>query len=339
MSEHQGSVVVQAPLQQVYAFFSHFNDFPKFMSFIKEVTYDDEQRSHWVAQIVGTHEWDAINEDWIPNQQIGWRSTNGLENKGRVRFAAVDASRTRVSVYISYTPPAGVVGKIVNSLGVNIRFEEVLQHDLENFARMVEEAPAGALDPMDSHYLFHQGSSVAKNEITAQQKASMNADPMMDQQALQSRQGSIQQEEQLRQRRRQQEEAEHQRQRERTAQAAQEQAEALRRQAEKDTASRANEPAETTAQPELDPVHDTIGGRNASMDRTALGDKDGRMERFPQHHEDPMLTRRPKKNTSVNTQSAADIETESPWRNNIYGTDAARDPNRLPAEEDLPQEK
>ncbi|HCF87591.1 MAG TPA: cyclase, partial [Ktedonobacter sp.] len=59
MAEHRASVTVNAPVHQVYGLFTHFNDFPKFMSFVKEVTYYDEQRSHWVAEIAGRHEWDA----------------------------------------------------------------------------------------------------------------------------------------------------------------------------------------------------------------------------------------------------------------------------------------
>ena len=77
---HQAEVTVDAPVHQVYTLFTHFNDFPKFMSFVKEVTYNDDQSSHWVAEIAGRHEWDAVNENWIPDRQVGWRSTNGLEN-------------------------------------------------------------------------------------------------------------------------------------------------------------------------------------------------------------------------------------------------------------------
>ena len=38
MAQHMASVTVNAPVHQVYQLFSHFNDFPKFMSYIKEVT-------------------------------------------------------------------------------------------------------------------------------------------------------------------------------------------------------------------------------------------------------------------------------------------------------------
>ncbi|GER88678.1 hypothetical protein KDW_28400 [Dictyobacter vulcani] len=195
MSEHHASVTVHAPVQQVYAFFTHFNDFPKFMSFVKEVTYYDEQRSHWVAHIVGDNEWDALNEKWIPNQQIGWRSTSGLSNTGLVRFAPMGDDRTRVDVFISYTPPAGILGKAADTIGVEERFAEILQHDLEQFERMVEEAPPGALDPMQSHYLFHNESVVARHSATSRQAQSMETDPMMSQDALKTRESTIPNEE------------------------------------------------------------------------------------------------------------------------------------------------
>src|SRR5579883_3124965 len=117
MATHTASVIVNAPVQQVYQLFSHFNDFPKFMSYIKEVTYYDNQRSHWVADVVGRQEWDAVNEEWIPDRQIGWRSTDGLENAGRVTFEPINGSQTRVEALVSYSPPAGVLGEIGEKLG------------------------------------------------------------------------------------------------------------------------------------------------------------------------------------------------------------------------------
>jgi len=172
-AEHHASVTINAPLHQVYSLFSHFNDFPKFMSFVKEVTYYDNQRSHWVAEVVGRHEWDAANQDWIENRQIGWKSYNGFENAGRVTFQTVGPMQTLVDVFISYNPPAGVLGDAGEKLGVGSRFDNALQHDLDNFARMVDQAPVGALDPQSSNYLFHGGSAAAKGTTTSRQDATM----------------------------------------------------------------------------------------------------------------------------------------------------------------------
>ncbi|GCE27294.1 hypothetical protein KDA_27780 [Dictyobacter alpinus] len=321
MSEHHASVTVNAPLQQVYAFFTHFNDFPKFMSFVKEVTYLDEQRSHWVAQVAGTQEWDAVNENWIPNQQIGWRSTSGLENTGSVRFEAQGADRTLVDVFISYTPPAGVLGKIVDALGVEARFETVLQQDLEHFAQMVEKAPAGALDPMQSHYLFHDESAVTRNATTARQSQTMENDPMMSQQSLQSREQAIQQEAARTQDQWQQQQAATEQQQAREQAAAQQQSEALQAQAERDRVAANTTPdqSQTAQQRDLDPVLDTLGGRNASMDRSPIGDQDG-TSRYPHYQEDPMLARSPAQLRGSQEPGVEEIQEESPWNAHIRGT-------------------
>jgi len=174
---HHASVVVNAPVNQVYAMFSHFNDFPKFMSFVKEVTYYDDQRSHWVAEVAGRHEWDAVNDNWIPDQQIGWRSTSGVENFGKVTFQPTSSNQTQVDVFINYNPPAGVLGDIGENLGVGGRFDNALQNDLNHFAKMVDQAPAGALDPNASNYLFHADSAAAKGTTTQRQNEAMQNDP------------------------------------------------------------------------------------------------------------------------------------------------------------------
>jgi len=175
-ASHHASIAVNADVKQVYAMFTHFNDFPKFMSFVKEVTYHDDQRSHWVADVVGRQEWDAVNENWIPGQQIGWRSTNGVENFGKVTFRSINSNQTQVDVYINYNPPAGVLGDLGENLGVGGHFEKALQNDLSHFARMVDEAPAGALDPNSSNYLFHGSSAAAKGTTTGRQNETMYSD-------------------------------------------------------------------------------------------------------------------------------------------------------------------
>lgn len=173
MAEHSASVTVNAPLHQVYQLYTHFNDYPKFMTFVKEVTYLDDERSHWVVDVVGKHEWDAVNEGWIPDRQIGWRSLDGLKNSGSVTFEPQGADRTALTVAITYEPPGGLIGQIGEALGAGSEFERRLRHDLEHFAAMVEQAPPGALDPTSSSYLFHGESAAARGTTTQAQDESM----------------------------------------------------------------------------------------------------------------------------------------------------------------------
>ncbi len=175
MAEHSASVTVSAPLHQVYALYTHFNDYPKFMTFVKEVTYLDAERSHWVVDVAGEHAWDAINDGWIPDRRIGWRSLDGLRNSGSVTFEAVGTDATRITVDVTYEPPAGILGRLGETLGAGGQFERRLQHDLQHFATMVDQSPPGALDPTSSTYLFHPDSAAARNSTTPAQDESMGA--------------------------------------------------------------------------------------------------------------------------------------------------------------------
>lgn len=322
MTEQHATVTINAPEHQVYRLFTHFNDFPKFMSFVKEVTYYDDQRSHWVAQVAGEHQWDAVNEDWILDQQIGWRSTSGLKNTGRIKFQALDANRTMVDVYISYDPPAGVLGKAADMMGVEDRFAEILQRDLNNFAQMVEQAPPGALDPMQSHYLFQSGSVVARGEATKRQQEAMSNDPMMSKESLHKRQATIEQEI-AHEREARLNQAVEQEQRARAArQATQEQQQVLQKQAtldqqqarQRQEQEAAAKTEQTTEHHTFDPVKGTLGGRNASMERTSLGERDARRQRFPNEQEDPMLSRAPA------SERVEQLAEESPWYRTIRGS-------------------
>src|SRR5205807_9498887 len=117
--------------------------------------------------------------------QVGWRSINGFENTGRVIFESLGPDQTRVNVLVRYNPPAGVLGDVGEKLGAGSRFENALQHDLDNFSRMVDQAPTGALDPQSSNYLFHGDSAAAKGTTTDRQNATMRDEqrdrPTLDQ--------------------------------------------------------------------------------------------------------------------------------------------------------------
>jgi polyketide cyclase/dehydrase/lipid transport protein len=327
MTEHYASVTVKAPVHQVYALFTHFDDFPKFMHFVKEVTYYNSQRSHWVVHVLRDYEWDAIHEDWIPDQQVGWRSIAGLKNTGKVKFRPLGPSRTMVDVYISYTPPSGPVGMLGDTFGGGEYFASILRQDLSNFARMVEEAPPGALDPMSSHYLFHSDSAVARGDVTARQKAAMARDPRMSPQALAERLASQREEQERRQQEqleremalRQRREVEEKMRQEQNLLLAQE---AVRRQEEQ----RVREELlmrEIADRRPPDPVHDTIGGRGAAIERTASGDRDGIRTRHPGYERDPMIARYPFKEGARPTLKLSEEELEkfeSPWYRSIRGT-------------------
>jgi uncharacterized membrane protein len=118
--EVQKTIRVSAPVEQVWKLWSNFEQFPRFMSHLREVRRIDEQRSHWVASGPAglPVEWDAVVTERLPNESIAWKSVEGsvVRTAGRVRFRPVPEGKTEVDVHLSYNPPAGAIGHAVASL-------------------------------------------------------------------------------------------------------------------------------------------------------------------------------------------------------------------------------
>ena len=114
------AININAPVDQLYQFWENYENFPRFMSHLKQVKDLGNGRSHWVARGPAGKEveWDAITTRQEPNKVIAWESVAGSEikNQGTVRFRPNQEGGTRVSVHMTYTPPAGVVGHAAATL-------------------------------------------------------------------------------------------------------------------------------------------------------------------------------------------------------------------------------
>jgi len=115
----QKTLYIDAPLDQVYAFWSNYENFPLFMSHVREVQDLGEGRSRWSVSGPGgvPIEWQASLTQQTPNEVIAWRSESGsmLENAGIIRFSSSN-SGTRVDLRFCYRPPAGGAGQAVAEL-------------------------------------------------------------------------------------------------------------------------------------------------------------------------------------------------------------------------------
>ena len=117
--EFRKGVRINASVEQVFAFWQNYDNFPRFLSHLKEVRDLGDGRSHWIASgPAGTPiEWDAQITETRPNRVIAWESLPGSDvyNAGRVRFESVDGA-TRVDVFMTYNPPGGIAGHAIASL-------------------------------------------------------------------------------------------------------------------------------------------------------------------------------------------------------------------------------
>lgn len=113
----QKIVTIHAPVEEVFEFWSNYQNFPRFMSHLREVRHTGENRSHWVAEGLGgmSFEWDAETVRVEENELIAWRSVGNspIENAGVVRFQPEGDGATRVDIHLSYNPPAGALGHAV----------------------------------------------------------------------------------------------------------------------------------------------------------------------------------------------------------------------------------
>ena len=115
----QKTLYIDAPVDQVYAFWSNYENFPLFMSHVREVEDLGEGRSRWQVSGPGgvPIQWSAVLTQHVLDQVIAWRSESGsmLENAGVIRFVP-SGSGTRVNLRFCYYPPAGGAGQAVAEL-------------------------------------------------------------------------------------------------------------------------------------------------------------------------------------------------------------------------------
>lgn len=137
------SVLVNRPIDTVYAFWRRLENLPLFMTHLKSVKQKDGGKSDWEAYIPGglgtSIHWEAKIVDEKPGEEISWTSLENstIDNKGRVTFEDADVLGTRVNVMISYEAPFGIAGEKVMSL-FNRKFEKMIRKDILNFKYYIE---------------------------------------------------------------------------------------------------------------------------------------------------------------------------------------------------------
>lgn len=135
MAEHETSIVVQAPLEEVYNQWTQFEEFPRFMEGVEEVRQLDDKTLFWRARFGGAvKEWDADIVDQTPNRRIAWKSRSGARNAGAVLFAPTDEG-TLVTLKLVYDPE-GATETLGDALGV-VRYK--VEQALRGFKDFIEE--------------------------------------------------------------------------------------------------------------------------------------------------------------------------------------------------------
>jgi len=138
----QKTMHINAPVDTVYNFWSSLENFPRFMTHVREVRPTSvEGQSHWTVAGPGGMpvEFDAVITRDVPNELIAWKSIEGarVAHAGIVRFEPDEADGTRVHIRFSYNPPAGALGHAVAAL-LGTDAKSMMDDDLARMKTLIE---------------------------------------------------------------------------------------------------------------------------------------------------------------------------------------------------------
>ncbi len=133
----QESIEVDVELSVAYRQWTRFEDFPRFMEGVEEVTRIDGSRNHWKTRVAGvSREFDTEIVDQRPDRKIAWHTIGGeVRQMGVVTFDALDDHRTAVRLAIDFEP-TGVAEKAADLIGV---IDRRVKGDLRRFKSFVEQ--------------------------------------------------------------------------------------------------------------------------------------------------------------------------------------------------------
>ncbi len=139
-------IVVSAPVARVYELWTDFENFPRFMHHVEEVSRTGDKMLHWKAKLGPlTIEWDAEIKALVPNRTVTWHSTSGADNAGAVTLAE-KGNITEMHVVIEYSP--NLFEKLADM--VTGEMQRSVEQDLERFRALAEGRDVDAADHSDS---------------------------------------------------------------------------------------------------------------------------------------------------------------------------------------------
>jgi uncharacterized membrane protein len=139
--ERQVEVDVACSVEQVYNLWDNLENVPRWMPLVKSVKRLPEDANLWrwrfglgFPLIV---EWVAHIEQRLPLQMIAWNSVSGLHNYGKAEFFPSDRG-CRLCLTLSFELPGGLVGTMLENIGLDRWLEENLIDSLNRFRTQIE---------------------------------------------------------------------------------------------------------------------------------------------------------------------------------------------------------
>lgn len=117
---HRSITILKSPAE-IFTFFRNFGNLPYFMKDLTDLRVVSETVSHWTVQLEHgpKFEWDAEITEEKYAEMISWKTIGDTEIKqaGTIWFTKAPLERgTIVRLHMSYTVPAGKLGKLTTKL-------------------------------------------------------------------------------------------------------------------------------------------------------------------------------------------------------------------------------
>ena len=131
------SIDVAVPVRTAYNQWTQFEEYPRFMSDVKEVEQVDDAHLRWVTEIgPAKEEWRAEIVEQVPDRLIEWRSQGAPDNRACVEFEEVGDGFTRVKLELRHDDH----GVLDHADAMFHSDRRRAKHNLERFKEMIEAA-------------------------------------------------------------------------------------------------------------------------------------------------------------------------------------------------------
>jgi len=135
---------IQRPAQDLFNYWRHLENLPRFMPHLINVEETTDRLSHWTVRgpFNRSLEWDAEIIEEHPGKMISWQTLPGavVSSAGSVWFEP-EAGSTRVKISLKYEPPAGSTGALIASI-LRLSPETQIKEDLARFKSIMETTQA-----------------------------------------------------------------------------------------------------------------------------------------------------------------------------------------------------
>jgi hypothetical protein len=135
MSMVQQAIEVSAPLHTVYEQLAAFENYPRFMSGVREVTPIGGDRTHWIMDVEGkTREFDAQITERSPDERVSWSTTEGPLLAETITLRPMGETKTQVVAQLE----ADIAFLMPNDRHGQASLNKRLKADLTAFKGLIE---------------------------------------------------------------------------------------------------------------------------------------------------------------------------------------------------------